>query len=142
MVKIGKTDIRGGIRDFVREESKKQQKAEMDRYMKRQFAESYTDHCPYCGTATMVEGEKYSNNATVKEIGTKKYMVAPCSSCEKDIYVYLALVPPKSLLDAPSIMAYFYTEDQVFHRDGGNKTADGEKKLMGVVRETKEEPSD
>jgi hypothetical protein len=112
MVKIAKTDVRAALRDILRDEMGKQQKAELDETMQNLYKESYTDECPYCKQLLWVMGT--DENVKLEEVGGKKYMVKACDNCKKKVYVKIVMTSPKSMLDTPGTRAYFFTKEYVY----------------------------
>lgn len=133
MVKIGKTDVRAALKDFIKDEARKQQKGEMDKIMKEHYTDSYTDTCPYCNGLSTVLGSKYNENAKVETVKGKRYLVGDCQDCKKPVYVYVALTPPMSMLDSPSARGYFFTKEYVYGEQPTQQNASGESKMVGVI---------
>ena len=131
MVKIAKTDVRAALRDILKDEMSKQQKAELEETMQNIYKESYTEECPYCKNLIWVIGT--DEKVKTEEVRGNKYLVKSCDNCEKKVYVRIVMTSPKSMLDTPGTRAYFYTKEYAYGEEEPSLPVPEKKKLSGSI---------
>ncbi len=130
-MKIAKTDVRHALRSILKEEMTKQQKADMEKMMEKQYEESYSDYCPYCNKIATVIGRDETTEH--KEINGKKYLVNKCNNCGKELYVHIIMQPPQSMLSEPTFMGLFYTKEQIYKLPEEENKPKIKPKLIGGI---------